>query len=88
VGDVIRAEKDKEFPADMLLLCAPKDIVYVDTMNLDGETNLKEKYLFNKDFTIQNLINFSGELVCDPPNESLDEWDGNIHQSGKIINSK
>jgi magnesium-transporting ATPase (P-type) len=41
-------EKDTEFPADLLLITAPKEIVYVDTMNLDGETNLKEKYLFDK----------------------------------------
>ena len=45
VGDVIRVNKDTEFPADLLLLHASggKDIVYVDTMNLDGETNLKDK---------------------------------------------
>ena len=37
--------KDEEFPADILLLKSDKDsgIVFVDTMNLDGETNLKEK---------------------------------------------
>lgn len=48
VGDIVMVEKDKEFPADMVLLHASqkKDIVYVDTMNLDGETNLKEKYVF------------------------------------------
>jgi P-type E1-E2 ATPase len=45
VGDVVRVHKDTEFPADLLLLHASggKDIVYVDTMNLDGETNLKDK---------------------------------------------
>ena len=50
VGDVVKVDKDKEFPADLLLLQAArgKDIVYVDTMNLDGETNLKEKYCFAK----------------------------------------
>jgi phospholipid-translocating ATPase len=46
VGDVILVRKDTEFPADLLLISAPKEIVYVDTMNLDGETNLKEKYPF------------------------------------------
>ena len=50
VGDIVKIDKDKEFPADLLLLSAAKgkDIVYVDTMNLDGETNLKEKYCFAK----------------------------------------
>ena len=38
--------KDMEFPADLLLLSSQKDIIYVDTMNLDGENNLKEKFVF------------------------------------------
>jgi magnesium-transporting ATPase (P-type) len=27
-----------------------KEVVFVDTMNLDGETNLKEKFVFSKEF--------------------------------------
>jgi hypothetical protein len=31
----------------------------------------------------------TGHLICDKPNESLDEWDGNIHiDGGAVINSK
>jgi P-type E1-E2 ATPase len=54
MGDILMIKKDTEIPADVLLLSADqmKDIVYVDTMNLDGETNLKEKYLFAKDFDL------------------------------------
>lgn len=37
--------KDEEIPADILVIAAPKDIVYISTMNLDGETNLKERVL-------------------------------------------
>lgn len=62
-----------------MLLYATKDIVYVDTMNLDGETNLKEKFMFNKDLEEDAVKKIKGELVCDSPNENLDEWDGNIH---------
>jgi len=48
VGDILMLKKDKEFPADLLLLGANegKEVVFVDTMNLDGETNLKEKFVF------------------------------------------
>ena len=45
VGDIVKVEKDQEIPADLLLISAPKDIVFVSTMNLDGETNLKDREL-------------------------------------------
>ena len=45
VGDIVKVEKDQEIPADMLCICAPKDVVFVSTMNLDGETNLKDREL-------------------------------------------
>ena len=45
VGDIVKVLKDEEVPADLLLINAPKDIVFVSTMNLDGETNLKDREL-------------------------------------------
>ena len=81
MGDIVRVDKDTEFPSDLLFLSAQgdKDIVYVDTMNLDGETNLKEKYVFSKKFTDLLMTHFHGEVICDQPNESLDEWDANVN---------
>nr|GMD28515.1 putative phospholipid-transporting ATPase 9 [Ipomoea batatas] len=45
VGAVVKVQKDEFFPADLLLLSSNYDdaICYVETMNLDGETNLKLK---------------------------------------------
>lgn len=45
VGEVIKVEKDSFFPADLLLLSSTNDdgIAYVETVNLDGESNLKIK---------------------------------------------
>lgn len=58
-------------------------------MNLDGETNLKEKYVFAKDYNVLRIQKeLSGEVVCDTPNESLDDWDGNIHFNGNVINCR
>ena len=94
MGDIVKIKKDTEFPADLLLLLASggKDIVYVDTMNLDGETNLKDKKCFSKDTlsSIKDCAEMTGEVQCDAPNESLEDWDGNVHftQQGKIINAK
>jgi P-type E1-E2 ATPase len=38
-GELVKVMKDEEFPADIVLLKSDKEsgIVFVDTMNLDGE---------------------------------------------------
>lgn len=46
VGDVLQVVKDSFFPADLLLLAVPDNadgLAYVETINLDGESNLKIK---------------------------------------------
>ena len=78
VGDIVKVEKDDEVPADLLLICAPKDIVFVSTMNLDGETNLKDRELCLTTVTQKHLGEFSGMIECDEPNPSLDNWEANI----------
>jgi len=32
----------------------------------------------------------TGEVLCDAPNESLEDWDGNVHftQQGKVVNAR
>ena len=72
VGDGVKVGKDEEIPADMVFLGGGKDIVYVDTMNLDGETNLKEKYI------VLNAPS-SGTINCDLPNENLDHFEATLH---------
>lgn len=57
-------------------------------MNLDGETNLKEKFVFDKDFNYAKINTFKGIVACDAPNENLEEWDGNIHFNNDVINCK
>ena len=45
VGQVIRVKSDEFVPADMVLLSTSdsKGVAFVETKNLDGETNLKIK---------------------------------------------
>jgi phospholipid-transporting ATPase len=45
VGQVVKVYENQFFPCDMIILNSslPKGICYVETKNLDGETNLKQK---------------------------------------------
>lgn len=48
MGDIIRLRKDEIIPADMLLLSTshPDGICFIETANLDGETNLKQRRVY------------------------------------------
>lgn len=47
MGDILKIKSDDNIPADILLLhsSAETGICYVETANLDGENNLKEKHV-------------------------------------------
>ena len=53
-------------------------MVFVDTMALDGETNLKEKLSILETFDEKEIVNLSGELICDSPNELLEYWESSL----------
>jgi P-type E1-E2 ATPase len=45
VGDIVRVDNDETIPSDILLISTSdeKGQCYIETKNLDGETNLKIK---------------------------------------------
>lgn len=87
VGDLVRVEKDEFFPADLLLLSSSYDdgICYVETMNLDGETNLKLKQALEVTLHLpdeQSFQKFKALVKCEDPNEHLYSFVGSLCYEG------
>ncbi|XP_041815772.1 phospholipid-transporting ATPase IC [Chelmon rostratus] len=82
VGDVVRLKKNDFIPADILLLSSsnPNSLCYVETAELDGETNLKFKMgLRVTDERLQEerqLAQFDALIECEEPNNRLDKFTG------------
>ncbi|KAE8224390.1 hypothetical protein CF319_g2705 [Tilletia indica] len=84
VGDIIRVESNEFFPADMVLLSSsePEGLCYVETANLDGETNLKIKQASPDTSRITNpqtASSLRGHLASEQPNNSLYTFDATLH---------
>ncbi|XP_059643891.1 putative phospholipid-transporting ATPase 9 isoform X2 [Cornus florida] len=83
VGDVVKVEKDEFFPADLILLSSSYEeaFCYVETTNLDGETNLKLKQALeitsnlNEDSKLQS---FRAVIRCEDPNANLYTFVGSL----------
>ncbi|KAG0495862.1 hypothetical protein HPP92_000553 [Vanilla planifolia] len=89
VGDVVKVEKDQFFPADLLLLSSSYEdgICYVETMNLDGETNLKVKRSLEITLPLDDdevFNDFKGMVRCEDPNSSLYTFVGNLEYDRQI----
>jgi phospholipid-transporting ATPase len=82
VGDIVIVKKDEALPADVLFLSAENDegTCYVETMNLDGETNLKIKKTLDatKDLRYETIPSFMGAVECEGPNSRLYTFTGNL----------
>ncbi|XP_036933022.1 phospholipid-transporting ATPase IA isoform X2 [Acanthopagrus latus] len=83
VGDIFRINGSDFVPADAVLLSSsePQGMCYIETSNLDGETNLKIRQGLQvtadiKD--IDSLMRLSGRMECESPNRHLYEFVGNI----------
>uniref|UniRef100_A0A8C7LZT0 Phospholipid-transporting ATPase n=1 Tax=Oncorhynchus kisutch TaxID=8019 RepID=A0A8C7LZT0_ONCKI len=81
VGDVVRLKKNGHIPADILLLSSsnPNSLCYVETAELDGETNLKFKMgLKVTDERLQEERQLAQFDVCEEPNNRLDKFTGTM----------
>ncbi|CAJ2513049.1 Uu.00g011680.m01.CDS01 [Anthostomella pinea] len=90
VGDIVKLGRDEAVPADLVLLHATGEdgFAYVDTMDLDGETNLKTKESLS-DFkdcgSICGLQSCEAEFVVEDPNPDLYRFDGRVTVRGRTM---
>eukprot|EP00878_Enallax_costatus_P006567 GHUV01006885.1.p1 GENE.GHUV01006885.1~~GHUV01006885.1.p1 ORF type:complete len:874 (+),score=262.00 GHUV01006885.1:436-3057(+) len=89
VGDVIIVKKGEYFPADLLFLSAEnaEGICYIETMQLDGETNLKIKKSLDetKDLKHHSIGRFAGLATCEPPNSRLYQFTGKLEVQPPLV---
>uniref|UniRef100_A0A674PFF9 Phospholipid-transporting ATPase n=1 Tax=Takifugu rubripes TaxID=31033 RepID=A0A674PFF9_TAKRU len=90
VGDIIKLESNQFVTADLLLLSTtePHGLCYIETAELDGETNMKVRQSVSVTSELgdpNNLPSFDGEIrvVCEPPNNKLDHFSGTLFWGDK-----
>ncbi|KAM7420818.1 hypothetical protein PAMA_015165 [Pampus argenteus] len=88
VGDIIKLENNQFVAADLLLLSSsePHGLCYIETAELDGESNMKVRQSVSVTSELgdpNNLASFNGEVVCEPPNNKLDRFCGTLYWRDK-----
>ncbi|KAJ5923601.1 ATPase P-type K/Mg/Cd/Cu/Zn/Na/Ca/Na/H-transporter [Penicillium verhagenii] len=89
VGDVIKLERDQPVPADIALLHAngPNGVAFIETMALDGETNLKNKApcqpVAKVCSTEEDITRNQLHFVVEDPNLDLYKFDGHVTVNGQ-----
>ncbi|KAJ9151787.1 Phospholipid-transporting ATPase [Pleurostoma richardsiae] len=83
VGDIVRVESEEPFPADLVLLASsePEGLCYIETANLDGETNLKIKQGIPETAQMvssSELSRLGGRIRSEQPNSSLYTYEATL----------
>lgn len=85
VGDMIQIQDNKRLPADVLVCGSGVPAgthCFVDTKELDGESNLKPKTvprtLLSNAQSLEALSKLAFSLRCDMPNGNMHEWNGDV----------
>nr|XP_050868610.1 phospholipid-transporting ATPase VA isoform X1 [Vespula vulgaris] len=88
VGDLVHLSNNEVVPADLLLLRSsdPQGLAYIDTCNLDGETNLKQRQVVRGFFELRDTFQpakFRSMLEVDQPSTKINRFHGAVvHPNG------
>ena len=86
LGEIVKVNINEPFPADLLLLNSsdPKGICYIETKNIDGETNLKYRQVNNEIKNIlqnnNDFLNFNYVCVTKQPNEYIYQFSATLYE--------
>uniref|UniRef100_A0A8C5UF81 ATPase phospholipid transporting 10B (putative) n=1 Tax=Malurus cyaneus samueli TaxID=2593467 RepID=A0A8C5UF81_9PASS len=85
VGDFVQLQCNEIIPADILLLHSSDQngICHLETANLDGETNLKQRRVvmgFSSQNTLFEPEFFQNTIICEMPNNDLNKFKGYMEQ--------
>ncbi|XP_065183441.1 phospholipid-transporting ATPase VA-like [Sycon ciliatum] len=94
VGDVVEIKCDDVFPADLVLIHSSDrvtNLCYVETSNLDGETNLKQrvvpKTLITPDGDSFDPSKFKARVHCENPHHQIYSFTGYLQIPEKTTNT-
>ncbi|TKY49818.1 Phospholipid-transporting ATPase 1 [Spatholobus suberectus] len=84
VGEVMRIKANETIPCDIVLLSTsdPTGVAYVQTINLDGESNLKTRYAKQE---THGKEAFGGVIKCEKPNRNIYGFLANMEVDGKKL---
>ena len=98
LGDIVKVNNNQQFPADLLLLSTSDEngICYIETKNLDGETNLKFRQanktlhdsIYKNSDNQEYLSNLKYVCITKPPNEFIYKFDATLYETendGSIV---
>ncbi|KAM9289536.1 phospholipid-transporting ATPase VB [Morus bassanus] len=85
VGDFVQLQCNETIPADILLLYSSDQngICHLETANLDGETNLKQRQVvmgFSSQNTFFEPEFFQNTIICEMPTNDLNKFKGYMEQ--------
>ena len=88
VGDFVRIFDNDQLPADIVILSTsdPDGACYVETKNLDGETNLKVRHALQSGRKIRHSRHCEQAdfvLESEPPHSNLYKYSGVVHWTQK-----